>query len=472
MKAEEKTFPEFIAGDITMLIPVYQRNYNWKRAHCERLFNDIKHIDETNQPHFIGTFVYKKETDGDIFKSYVIIDGQQRITSIILFARALYESVDDGLKSDINSKFLRHTSSGEMKNKFRLRPTEFDRSTFEKLMSDDFDEDNFTGDEKNTALYKNYKFFREKIAESGIKPQEFFNAIHKLNIVSISLDGEKPQEIFESLNSTGLSLTQADLIRNFLLMGLEYAQQERLYKTYWLQMENLLHTSEKVRDFIIQYMISKRKSNSVQDNKSLTQANLYDEFKLYFDKNYRSLGQNVEDLLRDMLRYAKFFRRCTFNDASNFDNLPALDKKFYELTFLLKATNAPIILMYLLDRHEKKLLDEAKFIKFVDALISLTFRAKVCKRTGIDQQTAGNILSRLGNSLDENSFWRAITGGKGSYTFPNNEDFQTALTSNKLNESLKDTALLKYFLYTLEKILRRSCPTIRMSSLNASCRLN
>ena len=113
-------------------------------------------------------------------------------------------------------------------------------------------------------------------------------------------------------------------------MGLEYAQQEELYKKYWLQMENLLHTSEKVRDFLIQYMISKRKSNSVQDNKSLTQTNLYDEFKLYFDKNYRSHGQNVEDLLRDMLRYAKFFRRCTFNDAINFDNLPALDRKFYE----------------------------------------------------------------------------------------------------------------------------------------------
>lgn len=159
-----------------------------------------------------------------------------------------------------------------------------------------------------------------------------------------------------------------------------------------------------------------------------------------------------------MYRYAKFFRRCIFNDTTDFAKLPALDKKFYGLTFLLKADNAPIVLMHLLDCHEKNLLDEATFIKFVEAMISLAFRAKICRRNGLDQQTAGNVLSRLGDSLDEKSFWRAITGGKGGYTFPNNGDFQAALTERNLSDFLKDSGLFKYFLYALEKNSPQNLP--------------
>ena len=271
--------------------------------------------------------------------------------------------------------------------------------------------------------------------------------------MSICLDdNENAQEIFESLNSTGLNLTQADLIRNFLLMNLNSGQQETLYKNYWLEIENLLRSSDNVENFIVQYLITKRKSNAVS-SKQLSRKYIYDAFKEFYWDNFN----DAEACLRDMLRYAKFFKRCIFDADTKFDNLPALDKKFYELTSLLKATNAPIILMYLLDRQEKNLLDEATFIKFVDALISLAFRAKVCGRNGIDQQTAGNILSRLGDSLDEKSFWRAITGGKGGYTFPNNDDFKAALTSNTLGESLKDGDF-KYFLYALEKNSAQNLP--------------
>ena len=451
MQASEKQFTAFISGDVTCVIPVYQRNYDWKIANCARLFDDIKNVIKEDKPHFIGTFVYKQEPAGDIFQDYVIIDGQQRIASIILFARALYDFADAGLKKDINAKFLRHTSNVETRNVYRLRPTEIDCDVFSKIMEGVTD---FTENEKRSAMFKNYDFFCKQLAAAIAQdsshaqdlPQEFFKAIHKLKVVSIQLNDENAQAIFESLNSTGLNLTQADLIRNFLFMSFEeYERQEELYKTYWRQIEELLRPLSNVENFIVQYLITRRKSNSVPVKKQLNKTNLYEVFKEYFKKYFDS---DVEACLSDMLRYAKFFRRCIFND-DDFDKLSALDKKFYELVYLLKGTNAPIILMYLLDRHEKNLLDEATFIKFVDALISLTFRAKVCKRGGIDQQTAGNILSRLGDSLDENSFWRAITGGKGSYTFPNNADFQAALTDNTLNETLKDNS--KYFLYALEK---------------------
>ncbi|MBR4641446.1 MAG: DUF262 domain-containing protein [Selenomonadaceae bacterium] len=442
---------DFIAEKRTFVIPVYQRNYDWKIANCEQLFEDIVRIIETGKSHFIGTFVYLENAGADIFRELVIIDGQQRITSIILFAKALYDLTgDEDLKDDIHSTFIKH-SKGERKNKCKLRPTEYDRDVFEKLMGNvPFDENNFTAQEKSSAMYRNFVFFREKIKESNYTPKEFYNATGKLTVVSIMLEEENPQEIFESLNSTGLDLTKADLIRNFLLMPLDYHLQEELYKNYWLKIEEFLRPSDNVENFLVQYLITKRKSDSVMETKKqrLSNRNLYIFFKEYFLENYH----DTEPCLKDLYRYAKFFRRFIFNDETKFANLSALDKKFYELTFLLKSDNAPIILMYLLDRYEKNHFDEATFIKFVDALISLAFRAKVCGNTGITSQFAGNVLARLDkeNSLDENSFWQVITFGKGRYSFPGNKDFQAALVNNNLYETIKSHGC-RYMLYSLER---------------------
>ena len=449
MDAGVQQFTKFISDDIMLVVPVYQRTYAWKTANCQRLFDDIK----KDKPHFIGTFVYKKKSSDDIFQDYIIIDGQQRIASIILFARALYEFADDALKRQINAKFLRHTFSGEMQNVYRLRPTEFDCGVFKKIIDGT---DDFTADEKSSVMYKNYDLFRKQIAASQIEPQKFFNAIYKLKVVAIRLDDENAQEIFESLNSTGLDLSQADLIRNFLLMDLDVNIQEKLYKNYWLQIEELLRSSDRVENFIIQYLITKRKSDHITENdKSIhvTRAVLYRYFKRYFDEKYPA--GNREDFLKDLYRYAKFFHRLIFNDDTKFENLSALDKKFYELTFLLKADNAPIVLMYLLDRHEKKLLDEATFIQFVDVLISFTFRTKVCRVSGITAQFAGNLLAHLDgykeNFLDTDAFWQSVMSSKKS-AFPKDDKFQDELATKSLYK-MKDN-LCKYLLYSLERAAR------------------
>ena len=454
MDAGVQQFTKFISGEIILVIPVYQRNYDWKTANCEQLFNDIVRIIKTGKPHFIGTFVYQYKPTLKAPQEYIIIDGQQRITSIILFAKALYDLTDDAeLQTDIKAKFLKHSTGRALKNKCRLRPTEYDLVTFEKIMEDTFDENNFSADEKNSALYCNYRFFRDKVSVTTISKEDLCDAINQLNVVSILLQDEKPQEIFESLNSTGLDLTKADLIRNFLLMPLKYDAQEELYKNYWLKIEELLRPSGNVENFLVQYLIAKRKSDSVMENKKqrLSNRNLYVVFKEYFAENYN----NAEACLEDLYHYAKYFNRVLFNDNTKFENLTPLDKKFYELTFLLKANNAPIILMYLINRYEQKHFDEATFIKFVDALISLTFRAKVCGHAGINPQFAGNVLARLDreNPLNENSFWRILTFGKGTYAFPNDKDFQKALMTNNLYETIKPN-LCKYLLYSLERAAR------------------
>lgn len=454
MQAHVMRIDEFISDKRTLVIPVYQRNYDWKTANCEQLFNDIRTIAGNGKDHFIGTFVYQYDPVARVFQEFVIIDGQQRITSIILFAKAIYDLSDDtDLKEDIRATFIKH-GKGELKGKCKLRPNEYDRATFDKLMSDDdFDENNFTADEKDSAMYRNYLFFREELYESPLTLRVLHDAIYQLKVVSILLQDENPQEIFESLNSTGLDLSQADLIRNFLLMPLPYDRQEELYKNYWLKIEELLRPSNNVENFIVQYLITRRKSDAVMETKKqrLSTRNLYVTFKEFFWKNY----PDAEECLREMYRYAKFFRRLIFNDNTKFEKLSALDKKFYELTFLLKADNAPIVLMYLLDRYEKNHFDEATFIQFTDALISLVFRAKVCGNTGITSQFAGNVLARLDKeiSLDEKKFWRTITFGKGRYAFPNDKKFQAALTTESLYTTIKSHGC-KYLLYSLERAAR------------------
>ena len=456
MEAGGQQFTKFISGEVTLIIPVYQRNYDWKTENCKRLFEDMIHIVDSKKPHFIGTFVYQFDTVSGGAQEYTIIDGQQRITSIILLAKAIYDLTDDkDLKSDIRSKFIKHITGKNLKGKCRLQPNEFDRVTFEELMSDNgFDENKL---DKNSVMYGNYRFFREEISKWAYtqqKLEELCEAISQLNVVSIAINQENPQEIFESINSTGLALSQADLIRNFLLMSLDYHSQEELYKNYWLEIEDLLRPSNNVENFIVQYLITQRKSNAITEGKrQVSNKNLYEVFKIFFTNNYTDDNtKKIEECLQELLRYAHLFKRCIFNESDDFNELNPLDKKFYELTFILKSDNSPIVLMYLLDRYEKKDFDESTFIKFLDALISLVFRAKVCKCTGIDQQFAGNFLARLDKekSLDEDSFWQAITFGSGNRTFPNDNDFKEALAGNNLQDRIKETGF-KYFLYSLER---------------------
>lgn len=456
MDAKEVNLVKFISEKAKFIIPVYQRNYDWKKSNCDRLFSDIENIIATNKSHFLGTIVCQSFERG-YFSDYIIIDGQQRIASVILLGKALCEVIGDSkIKKIISSTFIKH-SDGELENQLRLKPSEYDSAVFQKLMTcEKFNDADFNDTEKLSALYFNYKFFLQRISESKFLPEQIYNALSRLKIVLITLKDENPQEIFESLNSTGLDLSNADLIRNYLIMELDYDAQEILYKEYWLRIELLLKSSDAVENFIVQYLITKRRSDSISDEKKsrLSKNNLYYSFKQYFEDNYTGGEKvsNVENFLKDMYYYAQIYRRVTFNENTKFSELSELAKKFYELTYLLDVNNASIILMYLYDRYERKNFDTATFIKFVDALISLAFRSKVCKFNVISSQFAGNVIARLDKNeiLDEEIFWQVLTFGKGKYSFPRDEEFKAALTTEKLYVNLKSDGC-KYFLYALEK---------------------
>ena len=230
MKAHDSYLATLLkSGDAVFNIPVYQRNYDWDTDNCEQLFSDIETITQTGKDHFIGSIVYI--SIGTATEPYYnIIDGQQRITSLMLFLRALLDTTDDpGFKKRIQHGFLINMGLDD-EPKMKLKQIESDSSVYEKLiLADVFDKDAFTDKDKASHVYRNYLHFRSLIAGSDVSASELYNAIYKLEIIDVCLTTEDPQEVFESMNSTGKSLTNTDLLRNYLLMDLTHSEQDKLY---------------------------------------------------------------------------------------------------------------------------------------------------------------------------------------------------------------------------------------------------
>ena len=448
MNAGKIKLADIFQDGLTLIVPVYQRNYDWREEQCKQLFEDLKETVKESNEHFMGAVVCQDKKLSGEFNEYVIVDGQQRISSVVLFAKALHDSTnDENIKSSLQNKFFKSTNP---EYQFKLQPTEYDRAIFKKLM--DGNGENFTDAEKKSKIYVAYDCFKKEIAASNIEVSKLKTAIFNLQVVRIVLDGEKPQQIFESLNSTGKDLTETELIRNFLLMDLDSDFQEYLYKEYWLPMERLLKNSDTVETFMFQYLVSKRRTITDMKGKKnihISKSELYFTFKNYFKKFYSGdKTEQVENFLKDLYSYAQFYSRLIFDNATDFQTLSALEKKFYELIYILKASNSPIILMDLNNRN----FDDETFMQMTDALISLAFRAKICRQSTDNAQTAGNILFRLEKNppIDIDTFWAAITDGNGKYTFPNDEQFKFALTSPEIYLTMKGD-ICKYLLYKLEK---------------------
>lgn len=229
--------------------------------------------------------VYIQGEDTASFREFVVIDGQQRLTSIMLLLKALKDVIADmDTKEDIYESFLINKRAPE-EYRIKLKPMKQDYTIYKEIINGDIDE------LPESAILANYKYFLELINLSSLTPEEIYMGIQKLEIVYIQLsrENENPQLIFESLNSTGLDLTQADLIRNYLLMGEEYSKQEELYTNYWVKIENLLPDMI-ISDFIRDYLTLK---TGVIPNK--------DKVYVYFKEYYQGLNNyDVEGLLEEL----------------------------------------------------------------------------------------------------------------------------------------------------------------------------
>lgn len=357
---------EYFSGDKTLfLIPLYQRRYAWKRKHCERLFTDlIKVITEGRRSHFFGSIVTIKasETEDDL----LIIDGQQRITTISLMILAAMKAVKDGIMEceqdpefieDTKNKYLR-AKYRKIERKIKLRPIDKDRIAYDALFTD---EQEIPEGMEDSGIVKNFQLFYELIGQSSVSFDDLIEAIEKLIIIDIRLDsGDNPQMIFESLNSCGKDLEEADKVRNYLLMSLTPQEQEDYYRKYWSKIENC--TDDEPTMFIRDFLTVKTKVIS-----NITE--LYFDFKR-FDEGYKL---SREELLAEMLKYAEFYRQATKADTK----YPTVDQKLRQLSYIGSTVCMPFYIQFL-DYAKENTLSEEEIYTVFDTIENYWARRIIC----------------------------------------------------------------------------------------------
>ena len=450
MRAHDSYFTSFLKlSDAVFNIPVYQRNYDWETDDCTQLFQDLENIAITGKEHFIGSIVYI--SIGTATEPYYnIIDGQQRITSVMLFLKALHDSTDDKkFKKQVRHGFLINIGLDD-EPKMKLKQVESDRSVYEQLiLQKEFDEAAFSEADKNSNIYKNYCCFRDLISHSEVSLQELYNAVFKLEIIDTCLTTEDPQEVFESMNSTGRSLTNTDLLRNYLLMDLPHNEQEKLYKQYWSKIEK--NVGPKRMDmYMVHYLIMKRKSDSINIRRRSAKVNkttLYECYRIYFPPEEKKNG-GTQRLLEDIYKYSVLYGKL----FSGKDKTP-LEKSIAEVVVDLSAEPVAIFLMYLLHEQEALGVTDAELTEAVKACTSYVFRVRIFKGSVSPQFFALAIQSFEKGDTSKpfiDRVWDALVTGSGSYRFPRDREFQDAFENKNMYLEFKPP-MLRYMLYKYER---------------------
>lgn len=350
MKGEDKHLIRFFEGaDKRFIIPLYQRNYDWEIKHCRHLFHDlVKLHEEGRKSHFFGSIVIRRAND--VNDDYLVIDGQQRITTISLLLIAMVNAAKCGdLKCDDPRKIEKIYKTyivdeyQDNERKVKLKPIKNDMKSFDALIYEE--PDKYVADSNVT---RNYELFYDLLKSCNLTLEDIFESIKKLIVIDIRLGrDDDAQLIFESLNSTGLDLSEADKIRNFLLMSLSNEEQEFCYDKYWNKIEE--YTDYNPTMFIRDYLTVYTKSISNIDN-------LYFEFKSFVER----MGMSREDMMSDMTEYARYYQ--IFNKYKS-DN-PKLNVKFRQLTTIGSTVGMTFYMVFLKYANDQNLTDDQIFEVF------------------------------------------------------------------------------------------------------------
>ncbi|MGJ8594083.1 MAG: DUF4268 domain-containing protein [Aquaticitalea sp.] len=421
MKANELPINKFLqASYVQFVIPVYQRNYDWSTNECKELIHDIIAVETENRgTHFIGSIVFIHEgiySTSEV-KELVIIDGQQRLTTINILYVALYRyAKDNNLERDADrlyNMFLVNQYVQEESSKLKLKQTDNNSRAFKSIMNNSYKE---FGSYSN--VIENYNFFRTVITPETFEVIQ--NGLNRLIFVEISLERDKddPQRIFESLNSTGLELSQSDLIRNFILMDLEPKDQHRIFDQIWNPIEenarDLVKQKSMVSDYIRDYLTLKNK-------KIPNKSNVYLEFKkLYDNKKDDVYLQELENIKSLSVHYKKFINPHTVIDAAL--------KRELEYISRLEINVAYPFLLQVFEDVENGIIDKTELIKILKLVQSYTWRRFV---VGLPTSALNKIFMTLYSEVDTDDYYEslaiALMRKKGSSKFPTDEDLKTAL---------------------------------------------
>jgi uncharacterized protein with ParB-like and HNH nuclease domain len=435
MEARQISIEDFLSSNKTrFIIPVYQRNYDWREKNCLQFFEDIRNIglQGERKSHFMGSVVYvaNSEIDRIDLKEYVIIDGQQRLTTSTLFLKALHDVIEDeDLKDEILESFLINKRLDE-KNKLKLKPIKKDDDAFKKLLKNNFDTIDV-----NSNIYKNYNFFKNQMIKFG-DFKSLYLGFKKLFIVHIALNrrDDNPQLIFESINSTGVSLSQSDLIRNFLLMDKEVDEQIELFENYWFKIEENL-TSENISNFIRDYL-------TVKQNKIPNKDDTYEAFKIFV------YSQNIQtkELLSELLEYSKLYKTFLFPHNEIY-------AQYLKNIKQLKIGVVYPFLLSVIDKFNKEFINDKQLFITLEIIESYIIRRMVCNKATnalnkVFASLFSDILEMPNFSYEHFSkyFATILFSKRGSAIFPDDEEFRADFTSRDAY-NLKN---IKFILLRLE----------------------
>lgn len=380
MKYASKLYEFFYNPKACFLIPLYQRAYAWEEINCKRLLEDLIKV-HRNQltSHFFGSIVSVKENEVD--DDLLIIDGQQRITTVSIIILALKNAVLNKEIACENKEFLGEETNSFLYAKLRksernikLRPIERDREAYDALFTNNPDE--FV---KDSGITRNYLFFYEQIVRSGLNFEEIFNALEKLIIIDLRLESnDNPQLIFESLNSTGKDLTEADKVRNYMLMSLSKQQQDNFYHKYWIKIEECTDNDPTmfIRDFL-----------TIHLKKICNIDNLYFDFKYYDEIN----ELDREPFLQNLLKYARYYKNIVKGETAN----DKLNKKLRQLASIGSSVGLPFYMSFF-NHAKENAIDDEEVYKVLDITENYWARRIIC---GYPANVLQKLFSTLHNDI-------------------------------------------------------------------------
>lgn len=457
MKASSANLLTVIKGPKQFVIPIYQRTYSWQLAQCDKLLKDIIRISKNDnlQGHFLGSIVYFQEdihTISDVPK-LLVIDGQQRLTTVSLLILALAHFLKNNpveLDTNANKLFNYYLLNSDEDNdlRYKLMLTRGDKQSYINLLNEIPQEDTMN------RVTENYKFFASRINEENVKV--IYNGVLRLFIVDVALEKDKdnPQLIFESMNSTGLDLSQADLIRNYVLMGQEIDLQTKLYENYWFPMEQTFGNEYSTRfdGFMRDYL-------SVKTGKIPRIGEVYEEFKLYINSDRAS--ESIEENVKDTFNFANHYSKIVLRKEMDKD----LQEMFSNILKLKVDVAYPFILPVYND-YVHGLVSKDDFISILKLVESYVFRRAIC---GIPTNSLNKTFGNLYKSVNTENYLESVQASfqlLDSYKrFPDDTEFEKEIISKDVYnfrsrnyllsklENFKRKEFVNVDEYTIEHIL-------------------
>jgi uncharacterized protein with ParB-like and HNH nuclease domain len=445
MKTETHSIYDVLSKNATsFFIPPFQRAYAWGKQEIERFFEDIKRIIDSEldanqhnkQEHFYGTIVIKDEMVGFSPKS-IIIDGQQRLTTALLFLIALRDIEQDQKKKNwITYTCLLNTFS-TFQDKIKLKQVSKDWEEYKDLVY-------AKTPSHNGAITNAYKLLKKLIQNlNQLNPKitidHYIIAIQRLNVAVIFLDerpfkGEDPQIIFETLNSLGKPLTLSDLVRNFILLKIESDKQTEIYEKIWyLKIESVLNddTSKFFRDYL-QY----KKSTPLKVVSNNNTKELYQQFKEFVEENFT----NNNDFIDDILRYVNLYKWIISEEIHNTvisereENDKIIKELLRNIFHDIKSEAFKPFVLGLLEHYQYgenniKITDE-NLISILETIRTYLIRRRILKLTRGENKNIVLLCKKIKEIANgRTSIIELLTSMSYSLRFPNDDEMKNALTN-------------------------------------------